>query len=104
MYVVICFAWNVLQFCTELHKQPSDLQVKERQAMFIFAVNKAPTVANVFLCFSFLAFDKSHEDSPYPRSFRLTVWTLTNKEERAVIISERKIFRRIYGPKYENGE
>ena len=32
------------------------------------------------------------------------VWTLTNKEEQAVLIFERKIFRRIYGPKYENGE
>jgi len=32
------------------------------------------------------------------------VWTLTEKEEQAVLIFERKIFRRIYGPKYENGE
>jgi len=29
---------------------------------------------------------------------------LTKKEEQAVLICERKIFRRIYGPKYENGE
>jgi len=31
-------------------------------------------------------------------------WTLTKKEEQAVLIFGRKIFRRIYGPKYENGE
>jgi len=31
-------------------------------------------------------------------------WTLTKKEEQAVLIFERKMFRRIYGPKYENGE
>ena len=31
-------------------------------------------------------------------------WTLTKKEEQAVLIFERKIFRRIYCPKYENGE
>jgi len=29
---------------------------------------------------------------------------LTKKEEQAVLIFERKIFRRIYGPKYENRE
>jgi len=36
-------------------------------------------------------------------SYGAEAWTLTKKEE-AVPIFERKIFRRIYGPKYENGE
>jgi len=31
-------------------------------------------------------------------------WTLTEKEEQAPIIFERKIFSRIYVPKYEYGE
>jgi len=29
---------------------------------------------------------------------------LTKKEEEALLIFERKIFRRLHGPKYENGE
>ena len=32
------------------------------------------------------------------------VWVLTKKEEQALLIFERKIFRKIFGPKYENGE
>jgi hypothetical protein len=29
---------------------------------------------------------------------------MTKKEEKALLVSERKIFRTTYGPKYENGE
>ena len=31
-------------------------------------------------------------------------WTVMKKEEQAVLIFERKIFRRMYGPKYGNGK
>ena len=37
-------------------------------------------------------------------SYGVEAWTLTKKEERALLIFGRKIFRRICGPKYENGE
>ena len=36
-------------------------------------------------------------------SYGAEAWTLIKKEEQAVLIFERKIFRSIYGPKYENG-
>jgi len=36
-------------------------------------------------------------------SYGAEAWTLTKKEQ-AVPIFERKIFRRTYDPKYENGE
>ena len=32
-------------------------------------------------------------------SYGVEAWTLTKKEEQALLIFERKIFRRIYGPK-----
>ena len=37
-------------------------------------------------------------------SYGAEAWTLTEKEEQDVLIFERKIFRRIYGTKCENGE
>jgi len=37
-------------------------------------------------------------------SYGAEAWTLTTKEEQALLIFESKIFRRIYGPKYENEE
>ena len=37
-------------------------------------------------------------------SYGAETWTTMKKEEQAQLVFERKIFRRIYGPKYENGE
>jgi len=37
-------------------------------------------------------------------SYGAEAWTLTKKEELALLIFERKIFRRICDPKYDNGE
>jgi len=37
-------------------------------------------------------------------SYGAEAWTLTKKEEKVLLIFERKTFRRIYGSKYENGE
>jgi len=37
-------------------------------------------------------------------SYGAEAWTLTKKEEQTLLIFERKIFRRIYCPKYENEE
>jgi hypothetical protein len=37
-------------------------------------------------------------------SYGAEAWTMTKKDEKAFLVFERKIFRRIYGPKYENGE
>ena len=36
-------------------------------------------------------------------SYGAEAWKLTKKEEQALLIFGRKIFRRLYGPKYENG-
>jgi len=37
-------------------------------------------------------------------SYGEDAWTLKEKEGQALLMFERKIFGRIYGPKYENGE
>jgi len=37
-------------------------------------------------------------------SYGVEAWTLLKKEGQEMLIFERKIFRRMYGPKNENGE
>jgi len=37
-------------------------------------------------------------------SYGAEAWRVTKKDEQALLFFKRKIFRRIYGPKYENGE
>jgi len=37
-------------------------------------------------------------------SYGAEAWTTTKKDEQAFLVFERKIFRRIYGHKYEKGE
>jgi len=37
-------------------------------------------------------------------SYGVEAWTVTQKDEQALLVFEIKIFRRIYGPKCENGE
>ena len=37
-------------------------------------------------------------------SYGAEAWTVTKKDEQVLLVFKRKIFRRIYGHKYENGE
>jgi hypothetical protein len=37
-------------------------------------------------------------------SYGAEAWTVTKKDEEVLLVFERKVFRRIYGSKYENGE
>jgi hypothetical protein len=36
-------------------------------------------------------------------SYGAEAWTTAKKDEQSLLVFERKIFRKIYGPKYENG-
>jgi hypothetical protein len=38
------------------------------------------------------------------KEYGVETWMMTKKEEQAWLIFERKIFRKIYGAKYEHGE
>jgi hypothetical protein len=41
----------------------------------------------------------------YFQTYRAETWTMTKKEEdKALFIFESKVFRRMYDPKYEDGE
>jgi hypothetical protein len=37
-------------------------------------------------------------------SYEAEAWTITKNDEHSLLVFERKIFRRIYSPKYDNGE
>jgi sorting nexin-29 len=37
-------------------------------------------------------------------SYGAEAWTMTKEDEQALLVFERNIFRRMYGPKYENGD
>jgi hypothetical protein len=55
--------------------------------------------------YSYSTTNKMHLLSQIIYSYKtLYTWMMTKKEEQALLIFERKIFRRICGPKYEDGE